>query len=275
MPPFIKLSLICFMATLILACNNGGEMSAKTSPFPSIKDVPASSWEKISQKKIYFGHQSVGYNIIDGIKDVMKENPQIKLNIIETSNPADFNSGILAHSRVGKNQDPESKLNEFVTFMEKGIGDKADIAAVKFCYVDITSETQIDNILKEYAANMKKIKDTFPENMIIHFTMPLTSPRTTWKTMIKKVLGKSTGYDDNIKRNEYNQKLHDFYDGKEPVFDMAAIESTLPDGKRVAFTKDGKTYYSLAPEYTDDGGHLNELGRKIVAEQLLIFLTKM
>jgi len=33
--------------------------------------------EKLSQKKIYFGHQSVGFNIIDGIKDIMKENPQI------------------------------------------------------------------------------------------------------------------------------------------------------------------------------------------------------
>ena len=39
------------------------------------------------------------------------------------------------------------------------------------------------------------------------------------------------------------------------------------------FTVTGKTYYSLISEYTRDGGHLNERGRKIVAEQLLIFLT--
>jgi len=29
------------------------------------------------------------------------------------------------------------------------------------------------------------------------------------------------------------------------------------------------------PDYTDDGGHLNERGRKIVAEQLLIFLSNL
>ncbi len=50
------------------------EPTAKTT-LPSIKGVPAETWQKLSQKKIYFGHQSVGNNIIDGIKDIMKENP--------------------------------------------------------------------------------------------------------------------------------------------------------------------------------------------------------
>jgi lysophospholipase L1-like esterase len=31
----------------------------------------------------------------------------------------------------------------------------------------------------------------------------------------------------------------------------------------------------LALEYTDDGGHLNSLGRKEVAEQLLIILSEL
>jgi lysophospholipase L1-like esterase len=30
---------------------------------------------------------------------------------------------------------------------------------------------------------------------------------------------------------------------------------------------------SLCPEYTEDGGHLNAVGRKTVAEQLLVFLA--
>ena len=72
-------------------------MPEETTQFPSIKDVPNSAWEKLSQKKIFFGHQSVGFNIIDGLKDLMKENPQIKLNIVETSNPADFDAPIVAH----------------------------------------------------------------------------------------------------------------------------------------------------------------------------------
>ncbi len=82
-------------------------------------------------------------------------------------------------------------------------------------------------------------------------------------------------YDDNIARNDFNKLLFEEFIGKEPLFDIAGIESTGYDGKRSAFKKAGKSFYSLAPEYTQDGGHLNETGRKRVAEQLLIFLAGM
>ena len=53
------------------------------------------------------------------------------------------------------------------------------------------------------------------------------------------------------------------------------LESTFSDGTRATFTKDGKTHYSLVPEYTYDSGHLNETGRKKAAEQLLILLASL
>ena len=81
----IRLSLLLVSLILIISCGNGEKMSEKANKLPSIKDVPNSAWKKLSQKKIYFGHQSVGYNIIDGIKDIMKEYPQINLNIVETT----------------------------------------------------------------------------------------------------------------------------------------------------------------------------------------------
>ena len=55
--------------------------------------------------------------------------------------------------------------------------------------------------------------------------------------------------------------------------DIAYFESTYPDGKRSTFTKEGKSYFDLAPEYTYDDGHLNEKGRQWVAEHLLNFLA--
>jgi lysophospholipase L1-like esterase len=72
-----------------------------------------------------------------------------------------------------------------------------------------------------------------------------------------------------------NELLIKEYDGKEPVFDLAKTESTLPDGTRETFTKDGKTHYSMVLEYTHDGGHLNETGHKKAAEQLLILLASL
>ena len=80
-------------------------------------------------------------------------------------------------------------------------------------------------------------------------------------------------YDDNIKRSEFNDRLREEYGTKEFLFDLATLESTYPDGSKAIFKDSGKTYYHMVPDYTDDGGHLNERGRKIIAENLLIFLA--
>jgi len=77
----------------------------------------------------------------------------------------------------------------------------------------------------------------------------------------------------NVKRNQFNHLLRTELEGKELIFDLARIESTFPDGSRASFTNAGKTYDALVPDYTYDGGHLNEAGRRMVAEQFLVFLA--
>ncbi len=271
----IYMVAILLLVSAIIGCN-GGEMEEKQVVYDSFKDVPTDSWKKLAQKKIYFGHQSVGFNIMDGVMDVMKEHPDIKMNIVETSNSSKFNSGIFAHSTVGKNTQPTTKIDEFVKLIEDGIGKKGDIAALKLCYVDMRQKTDIDQVLTAYSDAMSRLKKKYQDVTIIHFTVPLTKIQTGLKAWIKQKLGKTlSGVNENIKRNIYNQKLISIYNGKEPIFDIAKIQSTFPDGKRSTFTQDGKTYYSMVPDYTYDGGHLNELGRKVVAEQFLIDLVNL
>lgn len=262
--------------TLLFACN-GGKMEQKANTFPRLKDVSLELWTKLSQKKIYFGHQSVGYNIIDGIKDLMKENPQIKLNIVDTNNPADFDRPLFAHSRVGKNVDPKSKTDSFAEFIRNGIGDKVDIAFFKFCYVDIDKGTDLKGLFQDYKTRMAQLEKDYPNVNFIHVTVPLRVTKTSWKTWVKEVTGRGDLYEyaGNIERNEYNDLLRKEYEGKEPFFDLARIESTYPDGTRSTFSIRGKTYFSLVPKYTKDGGHLNEQGRKVVAEQLLILFAHL
>lgn len=274
--PFLLSILAYFILTLFTSCN-GGEMKETLNPFPSIKVIPVSSWEKLSQKKIYFGHQSVGYNIIDGIKDIMKQNPQIRLNIFETSDPTHFDEGIFAHSRVGKNEDPKSKTESFDEFMRKGIGDSMDISFFKFCYVDIQKNTDKEDLFEDYKSKLSLLEKNYPRVMFIHVTIPLRTVKIGWKTRIKEWIGKGEmwEYAGNIERNEYNSLIREEYEERKPFFDLAKIESTYPDGKRSSFTANGKLIYSLIPEYTKDGGHLNERGRKIVAEQLLILLANL
>ena len=97
------------------------------------------------------------------------------------------------------------------------------------------------------------------------------------KELIKKVLRKAYiwEYDNNVSRNEYNDLLREAYEGREAFFDLAKIESTYPGGKRSTFNRKGGTFPSLIPQYTPDAGHLNQMGRKIVAEQLLILLANL
>jgi len=246
---------------------------------PSIKDVPAEKWDKLARKKIYFGHKSVGYGVVDGIKDVMKENEYINLNIVETSNSDDSDLPIFAHSAVGENFDHRSKIVAFEQVVEKGIGSNFDIVFFKFCWADIPLNADIEKIFKDYKNSMSRIKNEYPETTYIHVTVPLTTDFSGGKALVKKakdmikiIIGKNNFY-DNAARNEFNEMLRGEYAGKEPVFDLAKFESTFIDGKQRSFVKDGITHYTLLPENTDDGGHLNETGRKLVAEQLLIQLA--
>jgi len=272
----ITLLTVSFISLFFISCN-GGKMEEPKISHRAIKDISAAEWKKFSQKMIYFGHKSVGLNIIDGIKDLTIENHKLNINIIETADPVDFKEGAFFHSRIGKNVDPRSKISEFNHVIENGIGLKADIAFFKFCYVDINENTNVKDVFNEYKDTMETLRKKYPNVSFVHVTVPLCTTTTTWKTWIKKLIGKQYiwEYEDNIKRNIFNALLIKEYEDQVSIFDLAKSESTLPDGSRATFKRNGKTYYSLASVYTDDGGHLNSMGRKRVAEDLLLYLLNL
>ena len=268
----IKILLIFLMLLIFSVSCEGGKMSEKKDSSKLNNNISEKMLEKIAEKKIYFGHQSVGFNILDGVNDILKETPNIKLNIVKTSDSALLKTPILAHSPIGLNDEPESKTQDFANKMKNGLGNNADIAFFKFCYVDITSRTDIDKVFSDYKKNIENLKKEYPATKFIHVTVPLTVSKPTIKTFVKKLMGRQ---DNNIKRNLFNEKLQKEYEGNDPVFDLAKTESTYPNGSRASFTSGGANYYSLVPEYTDDGGHLNERGRKVVALELLNFLSNL
>jgi lysophospholipase L1-like esterase len=123
---------------------------------------------------------------------------------------------------------------------------------------------------------LSDLETKYPRTTFVHVTMPLTTIQTGWKVPVKRLIGKPIdGYADNAKRNEYNELLRTEYAGKSPFFDLAAIESTFPDGRRMSFGQDGRTYYAMAPANTVDGGHPNEVARRLVAARLLVLLAEL
>ena len=245
---------------------------------PSIDDVSGESWAQLAGKKIFFGHQSVGYNIIDGISDVMNERDCIKLNVLESHKPAVFDQPVLAHSQVGRNTDPVSKIESFVDIMDAGAGCKVDMAFFKFCYVDIMRESDPQKIFDAYSAAIEDLKERYPKIRFIHVTVPLRSAPIgagkKLKQSVKLLIGRPGVLDDNMMRQRYNKLLRDAYSETEPFFDLAMIESINPDGFRCYAAKGAEKIDFLASEYTEDGGHLSDKGRKRVAEQLLIILAE-
>jgi len=251
----------------------------------TIEQIPQRKWDKLALKKIFFGHQSVGNNIMKGISEIQSDDPHIQLNIVETTDVTFFEKPVFAHdSNLGKNHHPLLKVEAFVKLMDGGLGDKTDIAFLKFCFVDFQTGTDIKNIFKTYCDSIEKLKLRFPNLTIVHFTVPLLRQEKTgavnmMKNFVNGLMGKKKdsffSNSHNVVRNEYNKLLLSHYSGKEPIFDLARLESTGPDGKRETFTFNGQNYFALVPVYTDDGGHLNKKGRKYIAEQLLIFLAEL
>lgn len=238
------------------------------------------SLSRLSQETIYFGHQSVGYNILKGIRDILEEYPQRTLNIVETRKPATSKAPFFAHSTIGRNEQPISKLDDFSDILRQHGPAKVDVAFMKFCFVDFTDRTDVQDLFRRYNDTFMGLKDSFPGTTFVHVTVPLTgSPsglKWVMRNAVKRLIGRTVrSYKDDRPINEFNNLIRNRYLGKEPVFDLAALESTHADGTRVMIQDAGLAVYSLAPEYTSDGGHLNETGRRIVALELLRFLGSL
>ncbi len=236
----------------------------------SIKDVPQEKWDALSKKKIFFAHMSVGNNIMDGMRDVLEQNPMITLNISNREINQAF-----CHVMLGSNAKPLEKIASFQSQM-KQLQTPPDIAFLKFCYVDFYASTDAQQVFNAYQKMIDELQITFPDTAFMHCTVPLTTgPKSTKrkvKEVVKSLVGKTTTVDDNAKRLEFSDLLNQHYK-PETIIDVALFESTTPGGKHCYKTSKGRKVPFLLKEYTTDGGHLNESGSQRVAEQMLIQLT--
>ena len=267
-----KYILLLFL--ILLSCSEEGEFSNMNTKNNN-PQINAADIKKLASKKIYFGHQSVGYNIIDAIKTQTPSDSG--LIITETCNPQDFKKPLFAHSQNGENFKPESKIASFAQKMDSGLGDKVDIAFFKFCYVDVTAGTDVVKLFTEYKNTMNLLIKKYPKTKFLHVTVPVTSEKSNGlknqiKYFIKKLTGNKTGeIYDNINRMKFNDLLRKEYGEK--VFNLASIESSDNSGNEIVSEKGGIKHQILLPQYTNDGGHLNYEGGRIVALKIIQFIN--
>jgi hypothetical protein len=213
----------------------------------------ASSFPAAAEPRIYFGHQSVGANILQGVK--------------ELGVPLSIKDEFLA-----ENGDPLRKLQNFKAAV--GEGSRFDIALVKFCYVDVNAETDARALFERYRATIDELRAKNPRTVFVHATLPLTTVQSGPKALAKRLLGRAPyGTIENVRREQYNQLLRRTYAGREPIFDLARLESIAPDGTAVTVAWNGATVPAMSSAYTDDGGHLNAKGRALAAQEFVTVLA--
>jgi hypothetical protein len=224
----------------------------------------------ISTARVYFGHQSVGRNILDGLEDLQRGLGQSVVRVVELGSPgATEAGGILLHSRVGQNQQPATKCDDFRRILDQELRGSVDVALFKFCYVDFNDTSDVAAIFDAYSRTMDDLKRRYPKIVFVHVTAPLRTVDRGPGVWIRERLGRrNRGKHANVRRGEFNHLLKERYSA-DPVFDLAASMSTHPDGRRESFRMNGTAWYSLVPAYTDDGGHLNAVGRKHVATEFV------
>jgi hypothetical protein len=267
-----------FSLTLLtcLACLGCGShpMNTPDAFANDLKSITPAQWNALAVKRIYFGHQSVGYNIVEGIGRLAKDNPEIRLTLKETSDPREMTQGTLAHSRIGKNQDPLSKIEAFRQVMDGGAASQVDVAFLKFCYVDFDERTDIELVFQAYRRAMTALETAYPNVIFVHLTAPIMEFHLTWKLRLKRMLGRPVaGELQNRARVAFNDKMRAAYGSGGHFLDLADWEAMSQDGSRY-LVKLGDDYLpSLVPAYTKDGGHLNPVGQVHISRQLIRFLA--
>lgn len=217
----------------------------------------------LAQKKVFFGHQSVGENVLAGLAALASE-AKVSLRIAEGATAEAFAAPGIVHARVGKNEDPHSKLRDFEALLD-GPARAAEVALVKLCYVDFGPGVDAQKLFEAYLERVEAVKKKHPTLALVHVTAPLTTVQGGLKGFVKNAIGRApAGQRENQARHAYNTLLRARFGGKEPLFDLAAVEAG--DGPTACrFSRDGQQWPCLRPELTDDGGHLNARGQREAA----------
>ncbi|TRY18645.1 hypothetical protein FOJ82_05850 [Tessaracoccus rhinocerotis] len=217
---------------------------------------------RAAELRIFFGHMSVGNNIISGMRQVYDAHEVRRPGFVETGIgdvPDLPQGGAFVHTLIGENRHPYRKLENFAAMLRGGMAEQVDVALIKFCYIDIRWDTDVDKLFRTYRDTMAELEAEFPDVRFIHVTAPLTTGPHGIKDHVKHFVGRN----DNAARERYNELMRAEY-GADRLLDVAALESRAPDG-------------TVAPElyagYSNDGAHLNGTGSALAALELVRMLN--
>jgi lysophospholipase L1-like esterase len=260
------------VAAAALAVAAACERPAAVAPELPVDEALNTDLEQVSRARVFFAHMSVGANVLDGVARVPDSG--LRLLELDAGKPNELAPATFSHALFGQNGDPDAKLRAFETLLNERLTPAPDVALMKFCYADLNAATDTRGLFTRYREMIERLQRAHPATVFVHVTAPLTVRDTGAKDLVKRLTGFKDGFAGaNLRRDEYNDRLRaSFRDA--PVFDLASVESTWPDGRAERFTRGGESRASLVPAYSDDGQHLAPAGQDRAARALIHALAQ-
>jgi hypothetical protein len=212
--------------------------------------------------RIFFGHQSVGGNVIAGVQALADSGISLPLQVIRTIDPDSVAGAVLGHEWIGENGDPAGKMAAFLKILRGPGTTTVNTAMMKLCYSDFTKNTDPQALFASYVAMVDSLRAARPDLVLAHVTTPLVAPDGTLKYLLRTVRGRLTNAARNTRIQEYNALMRSKYGPGGQLFDLAAFEAGGSMERGAA----------LRAAFTDDGEHLNASGQRVVSSAYLSFL---
>lgn len=228
----------------------------------------------VAGHRVFFAHKSVGYNIVDALDGVYEEAAVAAPEVRESDQAPD--GAAFVHVANGENGDPLGKIAAFDRTMRAGMADNVDVAVLKLCYVDFRQgKVDVEEVFTAYRDTFAALAQDYPDVAFVAATAPLTTERGPMGK-VKAALGRgdTLGPEHNVVRERFNAMMRAEYAEPGALFDIAAVQSTSPDGDRVAYERDGALYYAMEPAYASDPGHLNSEGGAVAASAFLAVVAQ-
>jgi hypothetical protein len=258
----MRTTILTLLAIGTLGCNGGPAVDTKATENAkgggglgkgvvgadgeaAFEALAASEKERLKGARVFFGHQSVGQNTIDGAA-------ALGFKFQEVKGATDYGGPKLGHALLDKNREPLLKIQSFDQLVSK-IGN-ADVAGMKLCWIDFDAKSDVARVQNAHVSTINKMVEQNPKT---HF-FPVTPPLTSDDPKLNKA------------RVAYGEWMRNTYKDKAVVFDLGAVISTKSDGSAC----EGGGARKLCDDFASDEGHLNEKGQQRAAKAFLYAIYK-
>ncbi len=228
----------------------------------------ATAQDAIRSTRVFFGHQSVGADTIEGMAALGFGDPWVYWAFPDD---AGYNGGAyFGQEMIGENRHPAGKVEAFRAFMiDDAYGARVDLAGFKLCFQDFEddaggdaagSSAELAALELTYAAAIDQVRAQFPGVRLFHVTPPLVAA-AEWSA------------DQNAARVALGDWLKHTYGPTDVIFDLQDVESIDPSTQQRCTAMGA--WALCDANAADDHAHLSTGGKERMAKAMMTMVHRV